>query len=116
MSLQRQMDSTKAPVLTAKIHVFEMTREVSESGHFVCHKHTVVELQFTDIDDLELDGFNHQNALNDLRIGESEKPGRLTVEFEVAYGVGAHFTCGSIAVLSAVPGIPPDSVYGGGRV
>jgi hypothetical protein len=103
LSLSRQKADSLGPVLVAEIHVFEMTREVSESGHFVCRNHSVVELQFNAVEGLELDGFNHQNALDGISISESSTPGRLAIVLEPAYGLGAAFTCSSVDVLSAVP-------------
>ena len=47
-----------------KIHAFEMTSEVDARGYFVCTRHVVVTFKLSWIGSMELDGFNHQNALD----------------------------------------------------
>ena len=112
LSLHRDAVVSPGPTLVAFIHVFEMTSEVSESGHFICRKHTLVDIQFSDVEDLKLEDFNHQNALNHLRILESTtRPGRLAVFLDSAYGLDGTFTSSAVEVLSATPGIPPGSIH-----
>ncbi len=115
LTLQRLVVGDALPAMIATIHVFEMTGEVSSSGHFVCNKHSLVTLRFHDIDGLRIEYFNHQNALSCLSIVDisdcnAEKT-NLEVAFEGAYGMDCDFTCRAIEVLSVVPGIPPQSVY-----
>lgn len=95
-------DSNVPPVLTAKIHVF-IERPTSQ--------HTLATLRFEDVDDLKMDGFNHQNAILGLPIalqerGKYESGGRLppylVVEFQSAFGMGASFRCFRIEVIDAV--------------
>ncbi len=114
LSLSRAFDDDHGPTLSATIHVFEMTSTVSSSGHFVCHKHSLVELRFRNIDELNLEGFNHQNALNELSIKQVDalqsRP-QFAVSFESAYGLDCTFNCQHIEVLSVTQGIPSKSVY-----
>ena len=100
-----------APSLSADVHVFEMTNQLNSDGYYICHKHSVVSLLFQELDELTMDGFNHQNALSELSIAETETGGALRVIFDSAYGLQSEFTCRAIKVVSAVPGIPPTSVY-----
>jgi hypothetical protein len=88
-----------------------MTKQVDSNGHFVNHKHSIVTLLFLGLDELTLDGFNHQNALFELGIAETEPGGLLRVTFESAYGLESELTCRTIKVVSVVSGIPPASVY-----
>lgn len=94
-----------APILTARIYVFEMTSKVRSDGRFVLRNHTLVMLRFEGVDGLELDGFNHQNALNELSFNlvpqADGRPPRLAVTFDPAYGMGASFTCRSAEVVEA---------------
>jgi hypothetical protein len=101
------------PALIAKIHAFEMTKEVSASGSYVCRHHCVVTMRFAGIEDLELDGFNHQNALMGLNISGtfSDTKAGLEVSFENAFGLDATFSCRSIEVVNVESLIPPGSVY-----
>ena len=113
----RRKDIDGKPSLTAAIHVFEMTSQVSETGHYICRHHSIVSLHFTDISGLEMDNFNHQNALSGLVIEDVPPPdkysGSIRVELSSAYGVDCGFLCHSAEVVSIEPGIPPGSVYAG---
>jgi hypothetical protein len=103
------------PTLAARVHVFEMTDEIARSGAYVCRHHCIVELLFVDVVQLELDDFNHQNALMGLEIAEVSERQLERVKFEVhfdgAYGTDLRFSCRSVEVVSVEPGLPPGSVY-----
>ena len=94
------------PVLTTKLHVWELTKEVNQQGYFVLRKHTLATLRFHDVLDLRLEGFNQQNAILELSITRnrsSESPaGAFVVNFDPAFGMGAAFTCSRIEVVDAV--------------
>ena len=94
------------PVLTTKIHLWELTSEVDATGHYVRRHHTLATLRFHDVDSLRMDGFNHQNAIFGLSI-KREEPGDaqpyLNVEFEPAFGITTAFRCYRIEVLDAQP-------------
>lgn len=111
LELSRQLDASFGPALVAEIHVFSMTSQVDERGYFVCDKHSIVVLKFDGVEDLELDGFNHQNALSELDISDAGPKSLFEVYFDPAYGVGTQFKCRTIEVASVTPGIPLTSVY-----
>src|SRR3954470_819998 len=85
------------PILTAKIHVFEMTDQVNSAGYFVLVKHTLVTLRFHGVDECRLDGFNHQNAILGLTVSEPAPGPRKVpvreVRMEAAFGLDASFKC-----------------------
>jgi hypothetical protein len=116
VTLQRGAADHAGPSLSAKIHVFEMTADVGSSGHFVCRNHMIVEFRFSEIENLEMEGFNHQNAIDRLIIKSDAAQLRRCVTFNSAYGLGADFTCSSVEVLSATAGIPDGSVYARGKI
>lgn len=93
------------PVLTTKIHVFEMTNQVNSSGHFVLVKHTLVTLRFHDVEECRLDDFNHQNAILGLTVKESGPGLRNSpvreVTMEAAFGLDASFKCAKCEVVAA---------------
>jgi hypothetical protein len=95
------------PVLTARLHLWEMTREVNPEGYLGRRLHTLARLRFYDVDDFKMEGFNHQNAILGLRVTSQERskgPSPLfDVQFEPAFGMGASFTCSRIEVVDAVP-------------
>jgi hypothetical protein len=96
-----------SPSLEADIHVFEMTADVAPDGYYVLKNHTLVTIRFGGIDQLELDGFNHQNvllglALRDISARQLDAL-KWEVQFDSSFGVGARFLCERISVLSAAP-------------
>jgi hypothetical protein len=95
------------PVLTVKMHLWEITNDVNGRGYLGRHKHTLTTIQFRDVDEFRMEGFNHQNAILGLDIVEEERPQGPTpvfrVTFRPAFGIGAAFICLRIGVLSAAP-------------
>ena len=94
-------------MLDARIHVFEMTDQVSEKGFYILRYHTLVRLVFHEVVKLRLDGVNHQNALFGLHIADISERQMERVKFEVkfaaAWGLDCEFKCGAIAVVSTEP-------------
>jgi hypothetical protein len=103
------------PSITSDIHVFEMTSEISPTGHYICRNHCVAKLRFLQVDEIQFEGFNHQNALMGLIIRDGSHREMERIKFEVsldgAYGVDLSFVCSGIEVLAVTPGIPSGSVY-----
>jgi hypothetical protein len=98
------------PVINARIHVFEMTKDVDQQGFYVLVKHTLVDLRFGSITDLDLKDFGQQNALWGLDIrrvppnpGLSQDSPSIRVEFSPSCGLYAVFKCRSVSVASVVP-------------
>ena len=104
------------PVLTVKLHLWELTNETDAQGFLVSRHHTLARLRFHDVEeDLELSGFNYQNEVFGLTIIKRERDDGpspyLAVEFKPSFGMGATFKCRRAEVLDAVPcdehGEPP---------
>jgi hypothetical protein len=97
----------KFPVLSLKIHVWELTKEVDSKGYLVLRHHMVTTLKFCDVSDCQMQGFNHQNAMMELALyshQRTEGPSPyFAVELEPAFGLGASFKCLRIEVVDAVP-------------
>jgi hypothetical protein len=95
------------PVLTARLHLWEITREVNPEGYLSRRHHTLARLRFYDVGGFKMEGFNHQNAILGLRVTSQERsegPSPLfDVQFEPAFGMGASFTCSRIEVVDAIP-------------
>jgi len=95
------------PVLTVKVHLWKMTREVDSKGYFICENHTLCTLVFREVADLSMTGFNHQNAIFDLEIErkERDRPPSLyfAVRFDPSFGIDSSFECLQIEVADAVP-------------
>lgn len=95
------------PVLTLTIHLWELTKEVDPQGYLVLQHHTLARLRFCDVEDFQMQGFNHQNAMMGLSFRteqRTEPPSQyFAVEVEPAFGMGASFKCLRVEVLDAVP-------------
>jgi hypothetical protein len=88
ISLDRDPQNHRA-TLTAAIHVFEMTSEVSEKDTYVCRHHSIVSIRFVEIDELTLASFNHQNALMGLEIEDISSRQQERVKLSVHFDAGA---------------------------
>jgi hypothetical protein len=65
VDLQRAINGA-GPGLYLKVHVFEMTSEVTEKAYFKLVKHCIIELRFEQIGDLNLRHFGHQNVIDGI--------------------------------------------------
>jgi hypothetical protein len=100
-------DGYYGPTLDALVHAFEMTSEVGADGYYVLRHHVLVHLRFLDVVELQLEAFNHQNALmgltfTDLRERQMERV-LWAVRFDSAFGVDASFQCYGVEVVTVVP-------------
>lgn len=103
----------ESPMLDVKIHLWEITDEVTKEGWLVLAKHTLTDIRFRNVEKLELSNFNYHNCIMEMifgldpedlhPIGGGRKPPMLTVEIEPSFGLHAIFKCESAEVLSAVP-------------
>jgi hypothetical protein len=104
--------SCESPMLDLKMHLWEMTKEVSSEGFIVLAKHTFAELRFRNVEQLQLSNFNYHNCILELifglepedpePIGGGRKPAMITVEILPAFGLSGSFKCQSAEVVSAV--------------
>ncbi len=97
------------------VHGWVMTEEVDPDGYIVLDKHAVVTFTFTDIMDLQLDGFSRQNVIAGLRLGRPidrgragyyalpEEEGDIEIELLPCYGLDG-FIRSKKVVISFVPG------------
>ena len=93
--------------LLAKIHAWDMTNELDGRGYYVLKNHTLVTLRFSGVEELKLEGFNHQNVIFGLTIQPREDSesgsSKYHVEFDPSFGVDAIFDCSAIEVVDATP-------------
>jgi hypothetical protein len=97
----------EGPQLLARIHTWNITNEVDSTGHYVLKNHTLVTILFSDVRELKLEGFNHQNAISGLTIQPKETTNptdsKFHIEVDPSFGVDATFDCASVEILDAVP-------------
>ncbi|MET0027611.1 MAG: Imm50 family immunity protein [Candidatus Thiodiazotropha sp.] len=63
-------------------------------------KDNVISFEFYGVDNVNLEGFNHQNVIDELHIKEDNTG--FSVEFESIFGVQTSFQCEDIVVLGMV--------------
>lgn len=123
--LDRSGSGKFKPTLEALVWAWQMTSEVDENRRIVLENHCLVNLKFSEIANLSLQDFNHQNVINELVIEEVSdkhydlfksdneyakqwveqilKSHSFYVKFEYCHGVVADFLCKEITVLSVKP-------------
>jgi hypothetical protein len=103
------------PVLTVKLHVWELTQEEDAQGHLVLRHHTLATLRFYDVDEFRTEGFNQQNAILKLSIEQRERTDGPSpfffVEFRPAFGMSASFRCFRVVVVDVAPCTKDGDVY-----
>jgi hypothetical protein len=89
-----------------RIHTWEMSREVDGKGFHVPQKSVVVTFLMDDLNQVRVEGFNHQNVLMGLAVTRTGKGLRLS--FNDSFGVTGTITAGAIKIELA-PGLPIDA-------
>lgn len=95
------------------LHGWNMTDTIDDKGFFFLDQHAVVTFHFEDVVDLQLEGFSHQNVINDLSLSRvSTGPSHdiaLSETYEIliepCYGISGFIHARTISV-SFVPGKP----------
>jgi hypothetical protein len=94
------------PILKVQLHVWELTEDTNSKGFLISRYHTLTTLRFHDINEFQMEGFNHQNAILGLSIARQDRSEGPTpvfaVHFNPAHGMGASFICSRVDVVDAV--------------
>jgi len=64
----------ECPMLDIKVHLWEMTDEVTKEGWIVLAKHTLTEMRFQNVEKLELSNFNYHNSMGATVGAEMAEP------------------------------------------
>lgn len=107
---------SESPAMEMRVHVFEMTGDVTPEGFFRLAKHTLVQLRFANIEGLQLSDFWYQNCIFELEFGtetmryprrggsaEGPPADLLVVEIHSSVGLSGKFKCQSAEVVSTEP-------------
>lgn len=95
--------------------------DLDADGFYHSSKHAVVTFELSEIYDLQLDGFSHQNVISELVISHNEANAERAryhslaaersdyeIRLEPCYGIDGYIRCKRIAILLA-PGKPEDA-------
>ena len=107
-------DCWTSPTLYSTVHVFTGRRNDNSRTGVEFYNHTLVTFRFNLVVNLELSGFNQQNAIFDLIIetpanAPTETP--IDVTFQPSFGVALTFSCQSAEIVSVEQKLPENSVY-----
>lgn len=96
-----------SPCVEFIIHGWEMTSDVNKQGYYKLQKHHLVHFRFEGVYEVDLDGFNHQNAITSLDFEVLSKNDKgqmpLSVVINPAWGLGGEFKALKGQVLSVEP-------------
>ena len=105
-------DEFDGPELFVTFHLFQGRADPSRQAGVSWYNHVLATLQFSRVSELQIEGFNHQNAVFDLRVEPAAEPNSgLWVTIESAFGVSAAFMCAAISVANVERRAPTRSVY-----
>jgi hypothetical protein len=93
---------------TLTVHLFRMTSQLNERGHYVCDLHTLVTFSFGEILGMNLMHFNNQNVLSGLAIEKIEDGFQLTLH--PCYGLAGTIQTKATSI-SFEEWLPDGSVY-----
>ena len=89
------------PSVTFVIRAFETTNETDEKGYYRQTKQCEIEVQFTEIKEIEFDGFSHQNVILALQF---EKQGTDVIcTLDASVGLEVYIVAQAAAVVSLNP-------------
>jgi len=118
LRLEREGDDEfDGPELFVTFHLFEGREDPTRTSGVSWHNHVLATLKFSRVSDLELVGFNHQNAVFDLEVvaertpDESSAGEHLRVTLHSSFGVSLTFSCVTICVADVQSTAPRRSVY-----
>ncbi len=105
--------SNGAPRLELDVHVFDVDGTLPD-GQLNFVNHTLVTLEFEEVEEVELEGFGPQNVLDDLILDEVRLAAGRQVEVTLPSnnGLVGSFRCRTVTVLAVTPLTPGrHSVY-----
>ena len=89
--------------LVASFYLYE-TKAINEGTaqyEIISTNKNVAVIEFQNIENLSLEGFNHQNVIEELHL--KTKDNLIHVEFESIFGVQCSFSCSKVTVLGVEP-------------
>ncbi len=111
--LDLQLNRNSTPIeayptvtITFTLHGWEMTSEITPTGHYRLTKHHLIKFRFDHVDAVDLRYFNHQNVISELSIERITPPtdhALIRVEFGSCFGLEGGFRAISGSVVEVIP-------------
>jgi hypothetical protein len=89
------------PSVDALLYTLGTAFDVGPDGSLILKDFYLVHLRFTSVTELQISGFNEQNAILELKIDEAGE--QFWVDFVGCTGLDAQFLCNAIEVVSVTP-------------
>jgi hypothetical protein len=114
VSVQLDRRGSSAPSIELLVLVWLYTGRVTPTGHYEQHRHTLVRFRCEGVFASSLEGFNHQNVLNDLHVKKLDgHASGVRVTVSSIFGLGGFVECDAVRVMEIIPanpsGEPEDS-------
>jgi len=103
INLYRGEEAGQFCSLVASFYLYE-TKAVNEGTaqyEIISTNQNVAIIEFQNIENLNIEGFNQQNVIEALNMEEKGKS--ILVEFESIFGVQCSFSCSKVTVLGVEP-------------
>jgi hypothetical protein len=94
IKFERTWDKNNS-LVQMRVYAFEMTDKL-KGKYFELIKHCLVDIEFIGINNNEMDGFNHQNAVQGLDFGREGE--YLFCKIDSAYGVDGYIEAKEIKI------------------
>lgn len=87
------------PCCVIRLASHERTRDVDDQGFYKKENQCLITIRFTEVEDLCVEDFNHQNVIAGIVLEQEEK---MRVKIEGIFGMSAEFRCAGIVIEEAV--------------
>jgi len=93
--LKLELDRTE-PSITLQLFAFQTTSTTDSEGYYKRIHECIVTFRFHSVEDVSLEGFNHQNVVAGISF---ERRARVDVLIEPLHGIAGSFSCSSAEVV-----------------
>ena len=97
------------PQVSFDVHAFEISSNISPENKYVLKKHCVITFEFYNVEIINFNGFNHQNALYGISFSAMRNIDNqevIAVKLDASHGLETSFRAKQVAVSEVKPGKP----------
>ena len=78
------------------LFTWTITGKVDDRGYYICEKHALVTFTLSNITELSLKDFSHQNVISSLQLDQTQKG--FLIDLAGCYGLHGHLEAESVTV------------------